>query len=184
MGTQVVPLQRMTRLLTALPWPVTYNLVPAPSPTSTAPQAKLLAQHEIPAPKALHDEPFHLATLLQMTPPARSNKPETTSTCCTGPAPSGSYSVNDIPGQAPPLLFVKPLPSADHEVPFHLAMPGAERPPAIQKSPAAYSAPEYAARDLTPLGVMPLPSADQDEPFHRATQLANTPFTPEKLPPA
>ena len=65
-------------------------------------------------------------------------------------------------------MLAIPVPSADHEVPFHLAILFAVVPPAVVKSPPAYRFPlESMARALT-VPFISGPSADHEVPFHLA----------------
>jgi hypothetical protein len=61
-----------------------------------------------------------------------------------------------------------PVPSADHDAPFHRAMRLAVTPPAVVKKPPAIRSPlGSTARAQTSLFI-PVPNADHDVPFHRA----------------
>ncbi len=61
-----------------------------------------------------------------------------------------------------------PVPSADHEVPFHLAISLTVVPPAAAKAPPAYRLPlASTVRAFTVLSI-PVPSADHEVPFHLA----------------
>src|SRR5437870_344244 len=82
-----------------------------------------------------------------------------------------------------------PVPSADHDTPFHLAMrlvPGTP-PPALMNSPPAYSlgpAPSSNTTSARTAPTVPAPKGDHDCPFHLAMLLAGAPPAISNVPPA
>jgi hypothetical protein len=77
-----------------------------------------------------------------------------------------------------------PVPSADHEVPFHFAILFTVVPPAVVKTPPAYRFPlESMARAFTVLFI-PVPSPDHEVPFHFAILFAVVPPAVVKDPTA
>jgi hypothetical protein len=81
------------------------------------------------------------------------------------------------------VLFI-PVPSADHDVPFHRAMRFAVTPPAVVNTPPAIRSPLGSTARAYTVSFIPVPSADHDVPFHRAMQFAVTPPAVVKKPPA
>ena len=80
----------------------------------------------MPLPSADHEEPFHRAMLLALTPPAEKKLPAATR------LPFGS-TANAVTGPTEPRL--------DHVAPFQRAMPSAAAPPALEKLPPTTRSP-------------------------------------------
>jgi hypothetical protein len=97
--------------------------------------------------------------------------------------PPAITSLPDTPSTALTPAF-SPVPSADHDAPFHRAIRFVATPPAVVKSPPAIRSPFESDASPRTVLLVPEPSADHDAPFHRAIRFAATPPAVVKPPPA